>query len=196
MNNPAEYTNHSGGAKGADLMWDTIGQEFGVTDHRHYRPYHFEVADFHLKEKIKADVWAAAKELGRPAIFGGVDLVYRNWFQVDGAYAIFAIGRIIPPGGVGPKGFKNKTDHEVVDGGTGWAVQMAINEHKPVFVFDMNTNKWYQWSYELCDGCETDHEFVEVGVPTLTKDFAGIGSRELTPEGIEAIRNVYKQTFK
>ena len=38
LGNPAEYTNHSGGAVGADSTWDTIGREFGVTDHRHY--YH------------------------------------------------------------------------------------------------------------------------------------------------------------
>ena len=36
-NNPSEFVNHSGGAYGGDTMWDQIGREFGVTEHRHYR---------------------------------------------------------------------------------------------------------------------------------------------------------------
>ena len=31
-------TNHSGGAIGSDSAWDSIGREFGITNHIHY--YH------------------------------------------------------------------------------------------------------------------------------------------------------------
>jgi hypothetical protein len=74
-------------------------------------------------------------------------------------------------------------------GGTGYAVQMAINENKPVYIFDMQYNRWFkcidgQWSYS--------------DVPVLTKHFAGIGSHEdseFTEAGREAIRQVYRKTF-
>ena len=36
---PADFTNHTGGAYGADTFGDTIGREFGFTKHMHYRPY-------------------------------------------------------------------------------------------------------------------------------------------------------------
>ena len=32
----SEITNHSGGAVGADSMWDSIGRQFGVVNHNHY----------------------------------------------------------------------------------------------------------------------------------------------------------------
>ena len=49
-------------------------------------------------------------------------LLARNWFQVKNSDAVFAIA----------KKFLTK---ETVDGGTGWAVQMAVDCDKPVFVF-------------------------------------------------------------
>jgi hypothetical protein len=40
--------------------------------------------------------------------------------------------------------------------------------------------------------------FIEISeVPSITSlNFAGIGSRELAPNGLESIRQVYEKTFK
>lgn len=41
--------------------------------------------------------------------------------QVKNSDAVFAIGHLV---------------RGIVDGGTGWAVQMAIDDGKPVYVYD------------------------------------------------------------
>ena len=64
---------------------------------------------------------------------------------------------------------------------------MAIDVNKPVYVFDQERNKWYT---------KVDEDWVEIGTPTLTPNFAGIGTRNINQNGIEAIRDVYENTFK
>jgi hypothetical protein len=92
------------------------------------------------------------------------------------------------PGQTDPRGFVNKAGKEIVAGGTGWAVEMAIQKGKPVHVFDMNRNQWYKWDTFA-------NKFVQEETPKLTQSFAGIGSRELTEAGIQAIRDVYNKTL-
>lgn len=64
---------------------------------------------------------------------------------------------------------------------------MAIDVNKPVYVFDQDRNKWYT---------NVDKDWIEIGTPTLTPNFAGIGTRNINQNGIEAIRDVYENTFK
>lgn len=177
----AQFINHSGGALGSDTMWGKIGEEYGVYSKHYYAEGQktpngntalgkqlLSEADKHLKE--------ANKKLGRlfPTSKDYVNnLLRRNWFQVKNADAIFAIGTI--------------ADNGTVNGGTGWAVQMAIDNNKDVYVFDQSRLKWYR---------NRDHKWSEVTTPKLTPNFAGIGTREITQEGIQAIRNVYALTFK
>ena len=92
--------------------------------------------------------------------------------QVQNADAIFAVGHL-----------KNG----VVDGSTGQTVQMAIDNNKPVYVYDQIRKQWFsningQWQ-------------VFSGIPKLTKNFAGIGTRELNNDGKDAIKQVYENTF-
>lgn len=188
-NNPEDYNNYSGGAKGADMMWDKIGREFGVNNHTHWRPSDLAKMDPSDRAIMIRDVENAAIALKRPTRFPGIELVHRNWLQVHHSEAIYAISRIINPGERDHKGFLNKANKQVVAGGTGWAVEMALQAKKPVCVFDMITNKWY---FQV----DTTHFFLAMDcAPMLTFKFAGIGSRELTSEGIQAIRDVYAATF-
>lgn len=189
MNNPKDYTNHSGGAKGADFEWDKIGRLYGVEAHIHWRPEHLKSITKEGEAQMLHDVKLAATRLGRPTSFKGIELVQRNWLQVHHAEAIFAISYIINPGEKDFKGFMNKTEKQIVSGGTGWAVEMAIQKYKPTDVFDMTTNQWYCWVSAEC-------KFVLRDIPVLTEKFAGIGSRFLTPQGIQAIVDVYNKTFK
>ena len=55
-------------------------------------------------------------------------------------------------------------------GGTGAAFEMAKYLKKDAFVFDLNSQKWYM---------QRGNYFVESEVPVLTKNFAGVGSREI-----------------
>ena len=106
------------------------------------------------------------------------NLLCRNWFQVKNADAIFAIGKF--------DGIKRTK----VSGGTGWAVQMAIDNDKPVYFFDQPTNSWYIYIKE-------HKKFIQMyETPKLTENFAGIGTRGITTDGEIAIKHVLIETFK
>jgi hypothetical protein len=185
-----DYTNHSGGAEGSDKKWDEIGRKYGVTEHVHWKPRDLDLLPLDQIIQMKTDVEAAAKVLMRPwRGFKGAGFIQRNWLQVRYADAIYAIGHIIAPGEVDYQGYTNETGKEIVAGGTGWAVEMAIQKGKPVYVFDMTAKMWYYWDNNW-------NGFVPLlDAPTLTKSYAGIGSRLLTPEGEKAIEDVYINTF-
>lgn len=193
--NPEEYTGHSGGAyrdntkdrNSADTAWEDIGAEFGVKVIAHSFGGHKHGGAnplVHSKEELaEADKYLkkANESLKRtyPTSNEYVNnLLRRNWFQVKDADAIYAIG--ILPGNV---------LQTYVEGGTGWAVQMAKDIGKKIFVFNQKDNEWYEMNKK------TGYFEKMITVPMLTKNFAGIGSRELTEEGRLAILQAYGETF-
>ncbi len=116
------------------------------------------------------------------------NLLSRNWFQVKNSDAVFAIGEFDN----GP----NKNNFTTVKGGTGWAIEEAINNNIPVYFFDQIKGLWFN------DGIIRD---VETGIewtrfmtnkdselkPKLTPRFAGIGTREINEVGIMAIKKLF-----
>jgi hypothetical protein len=68
---------------------------------------------------------------------------------------------------------------------------MGINNEREVFFFDQVRDKWFRWSYSTL-------QFVEIkDTPVITNnDFAGIGTRELEPNGLKAIRDIYEKSLK
>ena len=188
-------TCHSGGAVGSDSEWENIGKEFGVlTNAYSYKTsYHVsenkvEISESDYKEGVE-EVNKANKWLNRYGIHKYMNLLARNWAQVKYSEQVIAIGIIVKKGDKNPKGYYNKGKFDMVDGGTGYAVQMAINNQKEVYVFDQIRDKWFRWSYSSLS-------YVECQCPKITyQDFAGIGTREIKPNGIQAIRDVYNKTF-
>jgi hypothetical protein len=187
---------HSGGAAGADTYWETIGDNYGVKTkaYSYKTKYHttenkVEISDEDYEEGVK-EITKANRVLSRYGIHKFMNLLARNWSQVKYSDEVFAIGIIVEPGKKGSKGFYNKSEFQVVDGGTGYAVQMAIDNRKTVYVFDQEKDKWFRWSY-------TSLSFRELkGTPVITSEnFAGIGTREIKPNGILAIQEVYNLTF-
>jgi hypothetical protein len=191
-----KITCHSGGAIGSDTVWEEVGEEFGVKTKAysyrtksHVSPNKVEISDADYEEGV-VQITKANKTLGRFGIHKYMSLLARNWAQVKYSKQVFAIGTIIKAGEKSVKGYKNNSKNDVVDGGTGYAVMMAINQENDVFVFDQIKDKWFRWSYNSL-------RFVELKeVPLITEqDFAGIGTREIQPNGVKAIRDVYEKTF-
>jgi len=216
INSPSEFTNHSGGAKGGDTAWDKIGREYRVVKHNHYRePGATELDSPELKgvkpvnlsqkdyDEGQKKVTIAARQMGRIAPTHQVRSNYmiRNWAQVKYSDAVYAVGTIIDKDSVMNHGKIAKIPQ--VKGGTGYAVQMAINEGKTVYVYDGTKDSWFEWVKEVHLDPETNSllgGFVPANTPTLTKNFAGIGSRSLSSTEVwkksdQAIRDVYKKTF-
>lgn len=196
---PINLTNivcHSGGAKGSDTTWEKIGEEFGVKTKaysyktkNHLSPNKVEISEEDYKEGV-CEVNRANKWLNRYGIHKYMNLLARNWAQVKYSNQIFAISTIIKPGDKNTKGYYNKSKYDIVDGGTGYAVVMGINNQREVFVFDQVRDKWFRWSYSSVS-------FIEMNdVPKIEfQNFAGIGTRDLQPNGLKAIRDVYEKTF-
>jgi hypothetical protein len=111
-------------------------------------------------------------------------------------------------------------------GGTDVAVQLGIKLNKPVYVFDLDTQKWYTQDLDfLANGYNKNkHDWlyngwIETDTPKLTKNFAGVGTRDIESYNVknketnkweprkqyvgkqleeiaaQAIRDVYKNTF-
>lgn len=187
---------HSGGASGSDTEWEVKGYPYSVKTFAysyktksHKSPNKVEISDEDYLEGVN-EVNQANKYLNRYGIHKYMNLLARNWAQVKYSKQIFAIGTIIKPGEKNSKGYVNKGEYEIVDGGTGYAVMMGINNGKDVFVFDQLKNKWYNWSYSSMSFIEMEE------TPDITEeDFAGIGTRELKENGKKAIEDVYKKTF-
>jgi hypothetical protein len=192
----AEYTNYSGAATGGDTVWAEVGKEYGLGKQVDYTVNTYDRLTPEQKDEVEAAYIRAAQDLGRPIfdlndsdskkVYSG-KLVRRDYLQAKAADAVFAIGNIVTPGSKNKKGYIVKSKTDSVDGGTGYAVQMAINLGKPVYVFDQTYEKWFAWE---------DGKFRISEVPTLTKKFAGIGTREINEAGKQAIRDVYANTFK
>jgi hypothetical protein len=181
MTKLTNYTNHSGGARGADSEWDNIGKEFGMVTNKHYYWDGFPTprgnvpltkAQLLLADPLLKQANVILKRRFPTKNEYVNNLLRRNYYQVINSEAIFAIGTIT---------------NGLVDGGTGWAFAMGVVLGKPIFCYDQITNKWYEWSYNF-----RSQGFKECGIPILTVHFAGIGSREINKDGVKAIRQVYE----
>lgn len=185
----SEYINHSGGAIGADITWDEIGRKYGVTKHKHYyivgsKSLHGNVP-LTREQAMAADaaVMKANQSLNRTYPTKDEftnNLLRRNFYQVVDSDAIFAISTFVD----------GNTKSTIVKGGTAWAVQMALDLGKPVYVFDQIINKWF-----MIDKKVSAIPIELTKAPALTQQFAGIGTRELNDNGRKAIEDAYQATF-
>jgi len=224
--NPTTFTSYSGAAKGGDTVWNDKGKKYNIGKQVNYVPDTLQKLDENQRKIVEDAYQQAVKDLGRKllpydwnnpnkkdendkSIYFAGGLVRRDFLQAKASDAIFAISDIILPNEEGKpvkgKRYSNKINKAIVDGGTGYAVQMAINLGKPVYVFHQGSNKdnsteigWYKWEseYNLLRENTNKGKFVKVDTPILTEKFAGIGTREINEAGKQAIEDVYNKTFK
>lgn len=169
------YINHSGGAIGSDTVWGELSGQYGAISEHYWHGKRTENGNHEITEEEfeegKEHVLEANKTLHRQP-YKYMNLLARNWMQVKNSDEIFGIGH-----------FKNK----VVDGGTGWAVQMAIDAGKIVNFYDQDKCVWGRYS---------NGKWERIDTPVLTKNFAGIGTRKLNDKGWMAIKEVCIKTFE
>lgn len=187
---------HSGGAKGSDTYFENISLEYGVkvSAYSYKTDYHNSVNKVEISEEDYLEgvdkIKIANKTLKRPNISKHMNLLSRNWSQVKYSDQIFAIGSIINPGQLDKKGRLSKSNSQIVSGGTGYAVQMGIDNKKEVYVFEQDLKSWYKW-------CYTQDKFIKKSdsIKITKENFAGIGTREINEYGISAIKNLFIETF-
>lgn len=190
-----QYICHSGGCSGSDMAWELTGQHYGVKtisysfyNHKQYGKYPKLLTQKELEEGYNA-CKKADETLNRnfekikyPYVR---NLMARNWFQIKNADEVFAIAKTMTT--------------KIVEGGTGWAVQMAIDNKKPIWVYDQVNKHWWSYNYRS-DLTSTDLNIftpIKNHIPIISaRNFAGIGTRDLTDDGLNAIINVFKKTFE
>jgi hypothetical protein len=180
-----DYINHSGGANGSDSLFDELGRKYGVVNHIHYwykirnpkSKWEHQITKEQYEEGI-IHINIANKTLKRYGIEKYMYLLARSWYQVKNSDAIYAIGT-----------FQTKT---IVKGGTGYAIQMGLDDKKKIYFFDQEQVKWFYYDYDLKKFIHIQEEDKII----LTKNFAGIGTRNINNHGKKAIEQVYKNTFK
>lgn len=165
---------NSGGAQGADMAFERACVKAGIT----VRAFSFQGHKTESTNKIiltESQLLEGHQSLlianetlkrwypGKPWVN---NLLRRNFYQIRDAQAVFAIAQI------------DQVGWKTVDGGTGWAVEMAKNQKVPVYVFDQNLKHWYNWCYET-----QQWKVINLGTIPKYEIFAGIGSRDLTKEG-------------
>lgn len=180
----------SGGATGADHTWGLMASDCGHSLIHYSFPGHNSVDPKYTKKlsRVELDeadnyVEIAAKNMKRrwPTNNPKVnDLLRRNYFQIRSSDRIYAVANFLPDD-------KSKLK---ISGGTCWAAQMYVDrwyadrnlKECELYFFDMTRNKWMQWWETWID---IDRP------PTPRGRYAGIGSRDITDDGIKAIFTVY-----
>lgn len=188
------FINHSGGAIGADSYWGHIGEQYGVVSNHYYYGEktpegNFEISNEDYEEGRYEAAKAANFTYGYKYSTMKDHRLIRNWSQVKHSDSIFAIGHLVRPGEQLFPNQKNDTRvalNAAVQGGTGYAVAMAILHGKPVYVYDQERKQWFS---------NIDGKWRISEIPILTKNFAGIGTRNLNDDGKKAIEDVYLKTI-
>lgn len=106
------------------------------------------------------------------------ELKIRNIAIVEEADAVFAISQ-----GKGTKNFWK-------DRGTMVGIKAAMLMDKPLYVFDQEVGSWYQ--YVKTPEGKQDMWVKMSQPPMLTKNFAGIGTRNLNDAGTKAIKALFE----
>jgi len=184
LSNPRNYTLFSGGASGSDSYWQNLGAKYGVrvkafsfAAHGTRNTARIVLNDEQLKQADEF-LHKANKTLKRhfPTSKSFVNnLLRRNWYQVKDTNGVFAVSRL-------------SASRSTVEGGTGWAVQMAVDSKKPVYVFDTVSSSWQRYD-------DRRKKFMSCEAPRLTLNFTGIGTRTLPDNGKAAIEQIFERTF-
>ena len=183
---------YSGGAVGADRLWG----ELALSDNQEVIHYSFKnhkidnnfIGNECLYELSQEELDVSIKYLNKANNVLGRKfptsshhtncLLKRNFFQIILSEKLYAISTL---------------DKNTVKGGTAWAVQMFIdkcikyNKNYPCYIFDMNTNKWYTYCYDKLKWVAMDFP-----PPKPNGKWTGIGSRDITEEAIDSVRNIFK----
>jgi hypothetical protein len=178
---------NSGGAIGADIAWGNEAAACGYAvrhllfaEHKikpDVRPYAVVLDDEQLKLATPA-LNKANETLKRsvPPIhtYSG-KLLARNFYQQVDASSLYIVTYL-----------KDRR----ISGGSAWATQMFIDRScagpLPIFVFDQGTSLWYQWGGD-------EYGEMDALPPRPREIFAGIGTRDILPIGLEAISAVLRQ---
>jgi len=177
------YILYSGGANGAEAEFGALAEQYGVEEVN----YSFEGHQSDRKRGVRMltneeltlkDVSLTYvsrlmnRKFSTAPIFRKV--LQSICWQVASGHEVFVVGSIQEDG--------------TVKGGTGWGAEYAKICNKPLFVYDQEKKAWFQWSHG---------EWVSVTNPVISHHhFTGTGTRFMNDDGREALKALFKRSFK
>jgi len=191
-----EHVVYTGGAKGTDELVELMAKQFGMQVEVLVPPNHPR-AQFITPSTVEVLMLAnphlhqAAQKLGKrmPTPFYTLQLLQHNYQIAKKAHTIYAFGIL-------------EKDGKRVKGGTGWTVQLAMDQGKQVYLFDIPSQSWYRSDhYYQVDSESTTlvagSQFLPWGPKGLTlhQSSAVVGSRDLDNQTREEIQALFNRTF-
>ena len=185
----------TGGAKGTDQVAEELALQYGlkvevVIPPRH--PWRHTVTPLHPRVLTLANphLKVAADNLGKrmPTENYVLQLLQRNFEIAWRADTVYAFGIL-------------EDDCKRVQGGTGWTVQLALDQGKKVFVYDIESEAWFHSTY----GHKAVDGRLDIGVifvplrnpdkPTFHQNSAILGTRLLDNKTEQEIPDLFHRTF-
>lgn len=189
----------SGGADGSDMCWAVAALKRGDSIEvwsfdghkmpaRHPTPtcvHHISKEQtFAEKDALILTGTRLRKQVPKAGTYVG-NLIRRNYYIASSANSMYAIGKLTRPdmGSICVN----------VDGGTGWSCQLfadkclaADSTDRPLPLFVYSNVQWYQCVIEK----NIFHWRVCANIPTPQGMYAGVGTRDISSDGVQAISRV------
>jgi hypothetical protein len=172
---------YSGGHKGAESEFGRLAEQWGIEEvnfsfegHETERTRGIRVLGPVELDKGDVSMEIVSTRMGRNySKAEKIRKVIQTIFHmVNKGYQVIAIGWIQPD--------------DTVKGGTGWGVELAKLFNRPVSVYDQDRKEWLCWK---------DNQWVAETPVISDKTFAGTGTRNLTDDGRNALRDLFERSF-
>ena len=181
MTDISNITLYSGGHKGAEADFGRLAEAWKIKEvNLSFEGHHAErsrgVRILNREELEKGDVSMEIVSKRMKRTYARVDkirkVIQSIFHMVNNGHHVIAVGWIQPD--------------DTVKGGTGWGVELAKLFNRPLSVYDQERKGWFSWE---------DNHWVE-STPVIRADtFAGTGTRNLSEDGRQALRDLFTRSF-
>lgn len=184
---------YSGGAEGSDQYWGKFAEKAGhKVIHYSFNGHSIIVSRNQLKILSKTELESADPYIAQasiqlvrniPSNEYVKKLIRRNYFQVKKTRSVYAVSTLTSD--------TNSQARSRVEGGTAWAIEMAIDLKVPhIYLFDQDDKTWLKWDYLLID---KRTKWIRIDNPPVPEGkWTGIGTRKLSKRGKKAIKHLLK----
>lgn len=181
MTDIGKITLYSGGHKGAEAEFGKLAEAWQMKEvnmsfegHTAERTRGVRILAPEALKKGDVSMEIVSQRMGRT--YSRADkirkVIQSIFHMVNNGYHVIAVGWI-------------QADN-TVKGGTGWGVELAKLFNRPLSVYDQDRKGWFSWE---------DSRWVE-SMPVITSDtFTGTGTRNLSDDGREALRDLFVRSF-
>jgi hypothetical protein len=181
MTDISKITLYSGGHKGAEAEFGKLAEtwrmkEVNISFEGHNAERTRGVRILNREELQKGDVSMEIVSKLMKRTYSRADkirkVIQSIFHMVNSGHHVIAVGWI-------------QADN-TVKGGTGWGVELAKLFNRPLNVYDQDRKGWFSWE---------DSQWVE-NTPVITSDtFVGTGTRYLSDDGRQALRDLFVRSF-